>query len=115
MNDAVEEIVLSLTTFNVVTPSAQIVALRMLSLAHNNSLELLGSFGSGPSKLTVFHIGLSPEIKELLRAFESDTSVNKLVAFTRLMHTVEGVSVPESEIAPFRITKVLKHDPIQPS
>jgi len=87
----------------------------MLSLAHNNSLELLGSFCSGPSKLTVFHISLSPEIKKLLRAFESNTSVNKLVALTRLMHTVEGVSVPESEIAPFRITKVLKHDPVKPS
>lgn len=84
----------------------------MLSLAHNNSLELLGSFSSGPSKLTVFHIGLSPEIKELLGAFEFDTSVNKLVALTRLMHTVEGVSVPESKIAPFRITKVLKHDSV---
>ena len=84
----------------------------MLSLAHNNSLELLGSFSSGPSKLTVFHIGLSPEIKELLGAFESDTSVNKLVALTRLMHTVEGVSVPKSKIAPFRITKVLKHDSV---
>lgn len=87
----------------------------MLSFAHNNSLELLGSFGSCPSKLTIFHISLSPEIKELLRAFESDTSVNKLVALTRLMHTIEGVSVPESKIAPFRITKVPKHDPVQPS
>jgi hypothetical protein len=64
---------------------------------------LLGRFNSACQHFSFTHESLAPQVEKLLRPFETNISINQLVAFLCLMNAVEGVSVPKSNRSALRV------------
>lgn len=99
LDHTIQEVVLGLAPLDEVSPPAQIVPHGVLSPAHDKALQLLGTLSLRARALALLHECLSPQVEELLRAFESNAAIDELVTLARLVHAVEGIAVPQAQVA----------------
>ena len=76
LNYTIEKVILGLPQLYKVTPSAKIVSLLVFSTSVDQPFQLLSSFIARTCVLTLPHKCLTPQVKELLSAFESNAAIN---------------------------------------